>query len=95
MNKKGNASIPWEAIFIFILLFILLSFFWINNKDIVKDYNSLQLKYTELNENYTQLKQECTELLKDYESCVGRETFFVWIDRFLSLRNIARLVGLI
>ena len=60
-----------------------------------QDYAQLNNNYINLQQNYTQLKTECSEALKQYEACLGRENFFTWVDRFLTLRTLAGLLGLV
>jgi len=69
----------------------------LNNKynELNEDYVQLNSSYTKLQQDHTKLQNECTEVLKEYKACVGREGFFTWINRFLSLRSLAILVGLI
>lgn len=66
------------------------------------NYNELNNKYIQLNSNYNKLQQnytllqtECSQVLKKYKECAGREDFFNWVNRFLSIRALAGLVGLI
>ena len=59
------------------------------------DYQELNDSYVELQQNYTLLQSECSQVLRKYQDCVGREDFFTWVDRFFTLRNLAKLIGLI
>jgi len=62
---------------------------------LVNDHYQLNLTYNSLQQNYTNLQKECSEVLTKYQQCIGKEDFFTWIDRFLSLRSLAILLGLI
>lgn len=84
-------------------LFIAYFFLWgetysdLNQKyDVLqKDYQKLNNSYVELQQNYTLLQSECSQVLQKYSDCVGREDFFTLVDRFFTLRNLAKLIGLI
>ena len=64
-------------------------------KQLTQDHNQLDQNYILLQQEHNQLKQECGEVLKRYESCVGRETFFEWVNRLSSLASLAKFLGLI
>jgi hypothetical protein len=72
-------------------------FFWSGQSyyDLKGDYKQCQIDYQELNESYNQLQEETGQLLRKYQSCVGRETFFEWVNRLTSLSKLARLFGII
>lgn len=57
-------------------------------------YSELKQENNQLRQDYELLQKECGEVLKAYNSCVGREDFFTWIDRFMTLRNLAKLAGI-
>ncbi len=105
INKKAQFdNREWGLVIIAVLIGLIVGYFiWgesytsLNNKykSLVDDYYELNQSYNSLQQNYTKLEQECKQVLIRYEACVGRETFFVWVDRFFTLKNLAKLIGLI